>query len=197
MQSTKINVECLDSTPSNYSREDADGDTPHLCLTTGWWLPQIPPLPERIRHIHQQHQTSCGLASVAMVADITYQTVVKRTLELGILEKFGCFGTKSRDLIAILRSFDIRAVRRTVLFSWLDMPQVTIVGVNPSRPHWVVAVRTTDDYFIYDPGRPMPKALRRDFGRIQPSGYGVEIVAAPGFVRLPKRKLWKPPRLGW
>lgn len=183
------------SSPSNYSREDADGDTPRLCLTSGWWLPQVPPLPERIRHIHQQHSTSCGLACVAMVADVTYQTVMKRTNELRVLKKAGYYGTTKRDLIEILRSFDIRAVRRTGFASWLDVPQVTIVGVNPSGPHWVVAVRSPMDYYIFDPGTGMPNALRRDFGRIHLIGDGIEIVSAPGFLRLPKRKLWKPPKL--
>lgn len=195
MRSTKLNVECFDSIPSGSSREDADGDTPRLCLTPGWWLPQVPPLPERIRHIHQQHPTSCGLACVAMVADITYQTVIQRTNELGVLKKSGYYGTTSRDLVAILKSFDIHTARRTSLTNWLDVPQITIVGVNPSGPHWVVAVRSQTDYYIFDPGTEMPNTLRRDFGRIHLIGDGIEIISAPGFSRLPKRKLWKPPKL--
>jgi ABC-type bacteriocin/lantibiotic exporter with double-glycine peptidase domain len=191
----KVGLDNHSGPPSIYSREDTDGDTPLLCLKPGWWLPQVPPLSERIRHIHQQHATSCGLACVAMVADVTYQTVLKRTNELGVLKRDGYFGTISRDLIAVLKSFDIRAVRRTGFKSWLDVPQVTIVGVNPSGPHWVVAVRSQTDYYIYDPGTVMPYALRRDFGRIHLMGDGLEIVSAPGFNRLPKRKLWKPPKL--
>ncbi len=183
------------STPSVHSREDAEGDTPLLCLTSGWWTPAVAPLTERIRHIHQQHETSCGLACVAMVADVTYQTVMKRTQELGVLDKADYYGTSIRDLTPLLRSFDIRTVHRTGFESWLDVPQITIVRVNPSGPHWVVAVRSQTDYYIFDPGTVMPDALRRDFGRIHLMGDGLEIVSAPGFNRLPKRKLWKPPKL--
>lgn len=183
------------SSPSIHSRGDADGDTPRLCLTYGWWLPQIPPLPERIRHIYQQHPTSCGLACVAMVADVTYQTIMKRTNELRVLKKTGYYGTTSRDLIAILKSFDIRTARRIDFASWLDVPQVTIVRVNPSGPHWVVAVRSSADYYIFDPGTEMPNALRRDFGRIHLIGDGIEIISAPGFHRVPRRQLWCPPKL--
>jgi len=181
--------------PSYRSREDGDGDTPLLCLTRGWWSPQISPMEARVRHIYQQHQTSCGLASVAMLADVTYQTVLNRTDELRILKKPGYFGTNSRQLIDLLRSFDIKAVCRTDLISWLDVPQIAIVGVSPSGPHWVVAIRTENDFYIYDPGRPLPNALRRDFGRLHLLGVGIEIVSAPGLVRLPKTKLWKPSRL--
>lgn len=146
-----------------------------------------------IERVFQDDLTGCGLACVAMIAGVSYREVRKIAIDHGIFYSGNDSGVSAEDVKKLLKLFDLDTSIRNGITDWKRVPQVGVLGINDSRPHWVVAVRTREDCFLIDPSSHINQKRRRDFGRISLIGDAVVVAKGNGFRPEPQRELFLPP----
>lgn len=146
-----------------------------------------------IERVFQVDHTGCGLACVAMIAGVSYRDVRRSAIDLGIVSNGNNFGTSSEDVKKLLKRFDVNVSIRSGISDWTRVPQLSVLGINDSRPHWVVAVRTREDCFLIDPSSHVSRERRRDFGRISLIGDAVVVTKGKGLRPVPQLELFSPP----
>lgn len=130
----------------------------------------------KIKHVYQHDDTGCGLACVAMLVNQTYYEVKDQLINKGFFKRNLDFGTTFQELTNILTMFNFRPMKKRKFKKWNCIPaKVAIASTNYDKSggwHWVVFVRDSDGYFIYDPSKPRKKI--RDL-RGKMSGWFIEI----------------------
>jgi len=146
-----------------------------------------------IERVFQDDHTGCGLACVAMIAGVSYREVRKFAIDHGIFSSGNDSGVSADGVMKLLKLFNVDTAIRNSITNWKRVPQVGMLGINDSRPHWVVAVRTREDCFLIDPSSHVSQKRRRDFGRISLIGDAVVVTKGKGFRPVPQRELFLPP----
>lgn len=103
--------------------------------------------------INQEDTTGCGIACVATVIGLPYQTVKTKAAQLF---KWGqnrkIFRTGLGNLERLLKEFDVECVRKKSR-KWEDISGLAIVGVNRQENgkfHWVVVINDERGFLILD-----------------------------------------------
>ncbi|SDV46620.1 hypothetical protein SAMN05216551_101490 [Chitinasiproducens palmae] len=121
------------------------------------------------RYVKQLDPVACGLACVASLAGVRYESVRRRAFD--IFDWSRCARTKSRHLRTLLRTFGIETLQGRAVRKWASVPDRAIVAINPigDRWHWVVHHRTDGCAMVMDPNAKRPG--RTDFGRMRLRSY--------------------------
>lgn len=131
--------------------------------------PKTPmPVHYAVRHVRQRTGTSCGVACIAMLADVS-GTAARRILASS-LEDYDSDVTDVPDLRAALRRFGIHLGRKVPTRTWRDANRLREPGLaavrfkrnrtGTERWHWVVVEPRRDGPIVWDPLR--RKGMRRD-----------------------------------
>lgn len=161
---------------------------PSSPLSPRWHLSSL----YRIDRVFQDDHTGCGLACVAMIAGVPYSAVRSIAIGLGIFDDDNKTGIGTLEVKRLLKQFGLETSTKNGIADWNRVPQLGVLGINDSRPHWVVAVRTHEDCYLLDPSSHVVQKRRRDFGRISLIGDAVVVNRGNGFRPIPKRELFAP-----
>lgn len=107
----------------------------------------------KLRLITQEHETSCGVACVAMCTGWSYTQALEHFRDvLGWGDKKSNFRTQPSHLKRVLDQAGM-SYRVCKSRSWSDIEGTGIVGVNRDQGewHWVVAVKDAERFLILDP----------------------------------------------
>lgn len=115
--------------------------------------------------IRQRNNTDCGIACIAMVTNLEYDSVLT---QLGVINNNFTYGLTSDDLVYFLSKLKYKVVVSDCL-TWSDIPNNSIAFVVNEfyvclMGHWVVYKKGK----IYDPARGVFKPSKYDK---QPSSY--------------------------
>ena len=132
----------------------------------------------RLRPVIQQEITGCAIASVAVIAGVTYAAVKRRANRIGIFAEDQRLWSETAYMRRLLELFHLRAQPRERPFhSWHELPDLALLAIKwhlvKGRPywHWVVFVRDPTDAYVLDSKRALRRHRRTDFGRIHPKWY--------------------------
>ena len=125
-----------------------------------------------MKHIKQHHpeRADCGIACLAMVADVPYQVALEAMFECGITRLDGKLYTRPKHLVIAAGHLGIQC--SSAKFSgWRPFVQLAIVKVNLDSEnywHWVVLSNDKQGPFVFDPGS--DKVKIRDFRSFRHAG---------------------------
>ncbi|MDD4913360.1 MAG: hypothetical protein PHP57_13795 [Sideroxydans sp.] len=118
-----------------------------------------------VRRIRQRYKSDCGVACVAMVANVTY----RRAFEVFGFDDVKSFYTSHNNLEAALIELGCQ-VQRKKFVTWDEVAGSAIIPVNHRRKrqnfHWVVFDRQA----VLDPNPHRPPR-QRSFERYRASGW--------------------------
>lgn len=124
----------------------------------------------QMNYIRQEHRTGCGIACVAMIADVSYLEVLEIARQkFRWLDTRRTFYTSSKQLQELLCAFKIKAQKGRAIRKWSSLPEMAIVGINHNKKsdtwHWVIFRRDADVMYVHDPQS--KHGTRTDFGRMR------------------------------
>lgn len=137
--------------------------------------------------IRQRLPHDCGVACLAMVAAVSYETAALAFSQAGLSQRRKQrppFSSNFNELLLAGTFLGIQGRRRRFR-SWNDVDQKAIIKVRPQKSgnwHWVVAGRDSTGIFILDPATELPsfqtlpfdtEAINFDF--YAPDGCFIEI----------------------
>lgn len=132
----------------------------------------------RMKPVVQEELSGCGIASVAMLAGVTYHHVRQVAHGLGISVDDSRLWAETAYVRRLLRYYGIRASRNETPFvSWEKLPPVALLAVKWHQVngrafwHWVVFWRGPEGPVVLDPKRALRTHVRTDFGRINPAWF--------------------------
>ena len=128
-----------------------------------------------MKPVIQEEVTGCGIASVAVLARVTYrhaQTIANR---LGIFAADERLWSETHHVRRLLRHFGLRPSPRERAFTtWESLPRLALLAIKwkkiRGRPywHWVVFHRGETGPVVFDSKCALRRHLRTDFGRMKP-----------------------------
>lgn len=124
-----------------------------------------------MNRIRQEHETGCGIACIAMVAEgATYSEVMKVARKLfNWSGSQDTFYTTSAELQELLLAFKVQTKKGRAVRKWSSLPETAIVGIDYNEKettwHWVVFRREADLEYVLDPG--INRDKRKDFSRMR------------------------------
>lgn len=133
----------------------------------------------------QRQRTDCGVACLAMVADVAYETAAAAFVSAGLhvqRKKKQPFASNFKELSSAAAHVGLE-LKRQAFRSWDDLQAPTILKVSNGRSlkgdwHWVVAQRTPEGIEILDPATELPSYSYPqhaggwiDFSIYQPTGH--------------------------
>ena len=129
-----------------------------------------------LRRIAQGTGTSCGLASVAMLARLSFREV--EALAREVLPKVFTAThqrTYAKDLRVLLATLGWRLGRQVKCRTWKRVPPHALVAVQwkrgEDRWHWVVSDEDEAGPSFLDPRKQVKAPRRRDLKKVRPSWY--------------------------
>ncbi len=109
---------------------------------------------KNIRLVRQEDDTGCGIACVAMVADLPYQKVKDVLMELKGWKKPDrqLYTRAKTHLDPLLKKLGIQFELKKSR-GWDDIQGVCLLGVNRDEGyfHWVVVIKDSGRFLILDP----------------------------------------------
>lgn len=128
-----------------------------------------------MKRIIQEDSTGCGLACVAMIANLTYSEIKKEAIENSIVQSGRSFYTTSNDLIRLLSALNIQAKKGRIVRKWESIKSLSIVAINfrekSNTWHWVVYVPDTKIGYVLDPNKKIKTEKRIDLSRMVLRSY--------------------------
>jgi ABC-type bacteriocin/lantibiotic exporter with double-glycine peptidase domain len=131
-----------------------------------------------MKPVVQREPTGCGIASVAVLAGVTYRTVQRSARRLGIVAADDRLWSDTAHVRRLLKRYGLHAQRSETPFSsWSALPSRALLAVKwhrvRGRPcwHWVVFVREQGRAYILDSAAALTRHVRTDFGRMQPKWF--------------------------
>lgn len=126
----------------------------------------------------QEESSGCGIASVAMLAGVSYQQVKEKANALGIFAEDQKLWSQTGYVRRLLREYSIPASQKETPFaSWDTLPNLALVSLKwhleDSQPfwHWSVFCRTHSTAVVYDPAAYLENNLRTDFENMSPKWF--------------------------
>lgn len=131
-----------------------------------------------MKPVVQLEQTGCGIASVAVLACVSYRSAQREASRLGIFADDSRLWSETRHVRRLLKKFGIRSASAEVPFtSWEVLPDLALLSVKwhreRGRPfwHWVVFWRGPHGPVVLDSKRALRRHVRTDFGRMRPKWF--------------------------
>jgi len=126
-----------------------------------------------MQRIVQEDGTGCGLACVAMIAEVPYQDVREFAVDWLEFDEKGPFYTCISDLRYMLSEYGYALSRKTPFKSYETLSPLSILEIE--RPgeynHWVLMVKCGLDSYILDPSAHIRTERRQDWWRIHALSY--------------------------
>ena len=131
-----------------------------------------------MKPVVQEDVTGCGIASVATLAELTYQKTKTLAHQLGIDIKDPRLWSDTTHVRKLLTHFNIQASYKEIPFrAWKALPPLALLAIKWSRKgtkscwHWVVYWQGPQGPVVLDPKRTLRTHVRTDFGRIKPKWF--------------------------
>ncbi len=147
-----------------------------------------------MKPVIQEEQTGCGIASVAMIAGVSYRQVKQVANRLGIFAPDPRLWSETDYVRRLLREFGVRAARGEARFAaWRSLPDLALLAIKWHRMrgrafwHWAVFWRGPKGPVVLDPNRALRTHRRTDFGRMRPRWF-ITIRKGRLSVRPPQRQ---------
>jgi ABC-type bacteriocin/lantibiotic exporter with double-glycine peptidase domain len=132
----------------------------------------------KLKPVVQQERTGCGIASVAVLAGMTYPRAKKLASGLGIHAEDQKLWSRTDYMRTMLRVLGIRAdATETPFRSWNALPDRALLAIKWHREngvpfwHWVVFVRDEGQARVLDSSLRVKNHVRTDFGRMKPKWF--------------------------
>ncbi len=125
----------------------------------------------------QEDTSGCGIAASAALAGVNYAEAKRRANALGIYAEDTSLWSETAHMRKLLSHFGISVSAEEKAFtSWERPPDKALLAIkwhvergNP-RWHWAVFIREGGEAKVLDSKKALRTNVRRDFGRIKPSG---------------------------
>lgn len=128
-----------------------------------------------MKPVVQRERTGCGIASVAVLAGVSYRQAQSTANRLGIFAEDSRLWSETLPVRRLLKHFRLRASGKEIPFvSWSALPDLALLAVKWHRErgrafwHWVVFVRQQNGAYVLDSRRTLKRHVRTDFGRMRP-----------------------------
>ena len=126
----------------------------------------------------QEEPTGCGIASVAALAGVSYETVRQTAAGLGIHAYDTALWSDTEHVRRLLGAFGLGAAPDERPFSsWEALPDCCLLAIKwrltgeKAFWHWTVFHRGEDGPVVLDPKKTLQSNIRRDFGRMKPKWH--------------------------
>ena len=130
---------------------------------------------KNLNSVIQEEISGCGIASVAVLAKISYQEAKDLVESLGIQTIDKSLWRDTGYVRTLLRSLNIVADEKEHDFSsWEKLPNIALLAIKlrikngKSSWHWVVFWRSPSGPVVLDSKKTLRNHRRTDFGRMKP-----------------------------
>ena len=131
-----------------------------------------------MKPVVQRERTGCGIASVAVVAGVSYAQAKRAANRLGIFADDPRLWSETSPVRQLMTHFGVRAAHGEEPFvSWSALPEVALLAIKWDRDkdrafwHWVVFWRSPGGPVVLDSKQALRRHVRRDFGRMRPKWW--------------------------
>ena len=131
-----------------------------------------------MKPVVQLERTGCGIASVAVLAGMSYAQAKRAANRLGILADDSKLWSETGYVRRLLKECGIRSARTEVPFtSWEALPDLALLAIKCHKErdrafwHWVVFWRGPYGPVVLDSKRALRRHVRTDFGRMKPNWF--------------------------
>lgn len=133
---------------------------------------------QSLKPVVQLDRTGCGIASVAVLAGVSYTAAQRTAQRLGIVAADDRLWSDTAHVRCLLKRYGLRAYRRETPFSsWSALPATALLAVKWHRErgkpfwHWAVFVRDQGRAYVLDSAAALTRHARTDLGRIKPKWF--------------------------
>ena|SRR3982750_1864616 len=148
---------------------------------------------DAIKPVVQKDVTGCGIASVATLAGVPYESTRRVARRLGISAEDPQLWSDTRYVRALLHHYSLRAANKEQPFhSWDALPNLALLAIKwhvqrgRAYWHWVVFNREPHGAVVLDPKHGLRTNRRTDFGRMKPKWFIA--ILAPRMVPMRARR---------
>ena len=131
-----------------------------------------------LQPVVQRERTGCGIASVAALAGVSYDSAQRSARGLGITASDARLWSATDHVRRLLGRYGLQArPGETPFVSWPALPARALVAIkwhrDGGRPswHWVVFVREQGRAYVLDSAIALKRHTRTDFGRMRPKWF--------------------------
>ena len=128
-----------------------------------------------MKPVVQLERTGCGIASMAVLAGVTYAQATRVANRLGIFADDPKLWSETNHVRRLLKEHGFRSTRTEVPFtSWEALPDLALLAIKWHEEgdrafwHWVVFWRGPRGPVVLDSKRTLRRHVRTDFGRMRP-----------------------------
>ena len=128
-----------------------------------------------MKPVVQLERTGCGIASVAVLAGVSYAQAKRVANRLGIFADDPRLWSETDYVLKLLKEYGFRSARTEVPFtSWDALPDLALLTIKWHEKqgrafwHWVVFWRGPRRPVVLDSKRALRRHVRTDFGRMKP-----------------------------
>jgi ABC-type bacteriocin/lantibiotic exporter with double-glycine peptidase domain len=126
----------------------------------------------------QKEKTGCGIASVAMLAGISYSKAKGIAEEIGVYSDDSELCSDSSYVIKLCQKLKIKISKdQTPFKDWSSLPDRALLAIKWHQInrkafwHWSIFVRDQGEETVLDPSQNIKNNQRTDFGRIKPKWF--------------------------
>ena len=131
-----------------------------------------------MKPVIQLAKTGCGIASVAVLAGVSYTAAKCVANRMGISVTDNRLWSETAHVRRLLKQYRLRASTREMPFhSWKALPDRALLAIKWHRVrsrafwHWVVFVRDASGGYVLDSKRTLKRHVRKDFWRMTPRWF--------------------------
>jgi ABC-type bacteriocin/lantibiotic exporter with double-glycine peptidase domain len=128
-----------------------------------------------MKPVVQLERTGCGIASMAVLAGVTYAQAKRVANRLGIFADDSRLWSETVHVRRLLKEYGFRSARTEVPFtSWEALSDFALLAIKWHEDggrtcwHWVVFWRGPHGPVVLDSKRALRRHVRTDFGRMKP-----------------------------
>ena len=131
-----------------------------------------------MKPVVQLERTGCGIASVAVLAGVSYAQAKRVANRLGIFTDDPRLWSEKDYVLKLLTEYGFRSAQTEMPFtSWDALPDFALLAIKWHKEqgrafwHWVVFWRGPRGPVVLDSKRALRRHVRTDFGRMKPKWY--------------------------
>jgi len=131
-----------------------------------------------VKPVVQRERTGCGIASVAILAGVSYAQAKQAANRLGIFAEDPRLWSETQPVRDLMKHFRVHAANgETPFVSWAALPEVALLAIKWHREqgrafwHWVVFWRSPGGPVVLDSQQALRRHVRTDFGRMKPKWW--------------------------
>jgi len=131
-----------------------------------------------MKPVVQLERTGCGIASVAVLADVSYAEAKLAANRLGIFADDSKLWSETGYVRRLLKEYGFRSAISEVPFnSWEALPDLALLAIKWHKErdrsfwHWAVFWRGPRGPVVFDSKRALRRHVRTDFGRMKPNWF--------------------------